>query len=137
MVAGFPAAAALASCGVDAAAVRRIMPHVDPAAVPVKPAPVWLLRLWLPGIVGMAMPWGIYLHPGIYSDARSGQGPLIIHELMHVEQWRRHGTIGFLRRYLGDYLRNRFAGAGHHAAYEAIAAEAEARSAAAHLVGSS
>ena len=136
MTAGFPAAAALAACGVDPAAVRKIMPHVDPAAVPVRPAPPWLYRLWLPGIAGMAMPWAIYLHPAIYGDARTGQGPLIIHELMHVEQWRRHGTIGFLRRYLGDYLLNRWGGARHRAAYEAIAAEEEARAAAAYLVGS-
>lgn len=52
---------------------------------------------------------------------------LILHELVHVEQWRRHGLVGFLLRYLGDYLRNLSRGAGRRDAYMAIGLERDAR----------
>ncbi len=42
---------------------------------------------------------------------------LLRHELVHVHQWRRLGVPGFLRRYLGSYLRWRLRGSGHWAAY--------------------
>lgn len=52
---------------------------------------------------------------------------LIAHELVHVEQWRDQGRIGFLVRYLTAYLVSRGRGAAHGAAYLAIPAEQEAR----------
>ena len=51
---------------------------------------------------------------------------LLRHELVHVEQWRRYGVVGFLRRYLGAYLRLRFRGHGHKDAYRRIPLEEEA-----------
>jgi hypothetical protein len=45
---------------------------------------------------------------------------------VHVEQWRRLGAVGFLRRYLGAYLRWRARGYGHWAAYRRIPLEVEA-----------
>lgn len=56
---------------------------------------------------------------------------LLRHELVHVVQWRRHGVVGFLVRYVGAYLRWRLRGYGHGGAYRRIplevAAEWEAR----------
>jgi hypothetical protein len=52
---------------------------------------------------------------------------LLAHEMVHVRQWRELGVPGFLRAYLGDYLRGRRAGLGHRDAYRAIALEEEAR----------
>lgn len=51
---------------------------------------------------------------------------LLAHELAHVRQWQRLGAVGFLRRYLGSYARNRRQGLGHRAAYLAIPLEIEA-----------
>ena len=51
---------------------------------------------------------------------------LLRHELVHVEQYRRHGLLGFLRRYVAAYLRWRLRGYGHWAAYRRIPFEASA-----------
>jgi hypothetical protein len=51
---------------------------------------------------------------------------LLRHELVHVRQWRRLGVAGFLRRYLGAYLRWRVRGYPHRAAYRRIPLEIEA-----------
>jgi hypothetical protein len=56
----------------------------------------------------------------------AGDGRLLRHELVHVRQWREHGVVGFLRRYLGAYLRWRLYGYGHWAAYRRIPFEVEA-----------
>jgi Domain of unknown function (DUF4157) len=51
---------------------------------------------------------------------------LLRHELVHVEQWRRLGVVGFLGRYLGAYLRWRLRAHGHRGAYLRIPLEVEA-----------
>ncbi|HUO86730.1 MAG TPA: DUF4157 domain-containing protein [Thermoanaerobaculia bacterium] len=56
----------------------------------------------------------------------SGVG-LAAHEVVHVLQYRRHGTIAMLWRYLVDYLRGRRARLGHHASYRGIGFECAAR----------
>lgn len=48
------------------------------------------------------------------------------HELVHVRQWRELGVLGFLRRYLGAYLRWRLRRYPHWAAYRRIPLEIEA-----------
>ncbi len=48
------------------------------------------------------------------------------HELVHVRQWRRHGLIGFLVRYLVAYGLGRLRRKGHRGAYERIPFEIEA-----------
>jgi hypothetical protein len=58
--------------------------------------------------------------------AASESERLLQHELVHVRQWRRFGIVGFLRRYLGSYLRWRLRGYGHWAAYRRIPLEVEA-----------
>jgi len=56
----------------------------------------------------------------------AGDARLMRHELVHVRQWRRLGVSGFLRRYIGSYLRQRLRGYGHWAAYRRIPLEIEA-----------
>lgn len=51
---------------------------------------------------------------------------LLRHELEHVRQWRELGVLGFLRRYLGAYVRWRLRGYPHWAAYRRIPLEIEA-----------
>ena len=62
----------------------------------------------------------------IVRAASASSESLLRHEGVHVEQWRRLGVVGFLRRYLGDYLRLRVRGYGHRAAYLRIPLEVEA-----------
>jgi hypothetical protein len=51
---------------------------------------------------------------------------LLRHELEHVRQWREHGVLGFLVRYVRPYLRWRRRGYSHWAAYRRIPFEIEA-----------
>lgn len=55
-----------------------------------------------------------------------GDQRLLRHELVHVEQWRRHGVVGFLVRYLGSYMVWRLRGRGHWDAYRRIPFEVQA-----------
>lgn len=60
------------------------------------------------------------------ADAASDAFRLLAHELSHVAQYRRLGAAAFLGRYVGEYLRGRFAGLDHRTAYLAISFEREA-----------
>lgn len=103
------------------------LPNLDPATVRFRRAPrlMWLIRrLFLPTARAITLPWGVYLHPDVYPQV--GSARLLVHELAHVEQWRRLGVVGFLRRYLGDYFRARANRTPHLAAYKSISLEVEA-----------
>lgn len=54
--------------------------------------------------------------------------PLLAHEMAHVRQWAELGSVGFLWRYLGGYLRGRVRGLSHQEAYRGITLEQEAES---------
>ncbi len=41
-------------------------------------------------------------------EERLGRRPLLVHELVHVSQYRQRGFLQFLGRYLSDWARNRF-----------------------------
>lgn len=62
----------------------------------------------------------------IVRRSAAGSAPLLRHELVHVRQWRTYGVVGFLRRYLGSYLRWRLRGYAHWAAYRRIPFEIQA-----------
>lgn len=51
---------------------------------------------------------------------------LLRHEHVHVRQWRRHGAVGFLVRYLLPYAAQRLLGRSHRSAYLRIPFEIEA-----------
>ena len=61
--------------------------------------------------------------------AVSAEPGLLRHEEEHVKQWRELGVAGFLRVYLGSYVRWRWLGFGHRAAYRLIPLEVEAEAA--------
>ena len=83
-------------------------------------------RLW----VGGPVPPGVdAITLGSLVIVRRGSADseeLLRHEGVHVLQWRRLGVVGFLRRYLGAYLRWRLRGYGHRPAYLRIPLEVEA-----------
>ena len=94
--------------------------HVD--GVDTARARVVVVPVLTPGVAAMTLGRWILVRNRHQSDVG-----LLAHELVHVEQWRTHGVVGFLRDYLGAYVRGRRAGLGHQAAYRAIPFEAEAR----------
>ena len=130
-----PAADLLRASGIDPADLGELMPRVDPAAVRVRVASPLFRRFWAKGIAAVALPTGVFVQPAIMDRLRTGAEPertgkLIVHELMHIEQWRRLGAIRHLSQYLGDYVKGRYRRLGHWEAYRAIRLEVEARAAA-------
>ncbi len=130
-----PADDLLRASGIDPTDLGELMPRVDPAAVRVRVASPWFRRFWAKGIAAMALPNGVFVQPAIMDRLRTGSEPertgrLIVHELMHIEQWRRLGAIRHLSQYLGDYVKGRYRRLGHWEAYRAIRLEVEARAAA-------
>ena len=123
----FSAAEALRASGIDEGQLTATLPSVDPSRVPVWQAARCFRFFWGRGISAVAMPWGVYLAPDVMQRPQSDLGPLMVHELTHIEQWRRLGPLGWARSYLGDYLRGRRRGLCHHDAYRAIGLEVEAR----------
>ncbi|MCP3994563.1 MAG: hypothetical protein GY722_05790 [bacterium] len=126
----------LRASGIDPESLRDLMPRVDPASVLVKVASPTARRFWAKGIAAVALPTGVFVQPTIMDRFRSGaeperSGTLIVHELMHIEQWRRLGGLAHVTQYLGDYLRGRYRRLGHWEAYRSIRLEVEAREVAA------
>lgn len=80
-------------------------------------------------LIGWALPGAAATTFGpliLVREGREDDDHLIRHELEHVRQWREHGAIGFLVRYLGPYLAWRLAGYPHWGAYRRIPFEIEA-----------
>lgn len=97
------------------------------SSVVVRPVPGWLKWVWGSGVDAMALPRVVYASPATFDRIVEGEAAsLLIHESVHVDQWRSHGAVGFLFRYLGDYLRGRAVGLPHRTAYRAIRFEREA-----------
>jgi hypothetical protein len=101
-----------------------------PSGVALRPAPPLLRAVWRSGVGAMATPRVLWVGPQTMAAIQSGRAErLLRHELTHVEQWRRHGRVGFLARYLTAYLLARAGGFSPDVAYRAIAFERAARAA--------
>jgi len=97
------------------------------ASVAVRLVPEWLARVWGSGVEAMALPRVVFASAGAFGRIIDGDAAtLLTHESVHIDQWRRYGAVGFLTRYLGDYLRGRAVGLPHRTAYRAIRFEREA-----------
>ncbi|MCI0425264.1 MAG: DUF4157 domain-containing protein [Actinobacteria bacterium] len=118
----------LADAGYDSEELRAELHPVVIEKVKVMPASRLVRALWGSDISAMTLGRLVLVAPAALSGDRKTLGRLMVHELVHVRQWTDYGVVGFLRRYLGDYLRGRRQGAGHRLAYRAIRLEAEARS---------
>jgi hypothetical protein len=113
--------------GLDSAAVGARVGLDDIDRLALRPAPRWMIALWGGRATAMTLPWAIYVHPRLLVGDRQALGELLVHELVHVRQWRELGVRRFLVRYLADYWRGRRSGLGHRRAYMAISLEEEAR----------
>jgi hypothetical protein len=98
----------------------RAFTHVP--TVDVERARIVVVPVLTPGVAAMTVGRWILVRPGRGDDVG-----LIAHELVHVQQWREHGALPFLWRYLADYARGRLRGEPHWTAYTAITFESEAR----------
>jgi hypothetical protein len=92
--------------------------------------------MWARGISAVAVPWAVYVLPRHLDRPAGDLGRLIVHELTHVDQWRRLGLLRWARAYLGDYLRGRRRGMSHDEAYRQIGLEVEARAVSLRIPGS-
>lgn len=100
---------------------------LDISNVSIRPMPVWMSRVLGSRVAAMTLGNTILVAAHRYDEVVSGEQPdLLRHELVHVGQWHREGSVGFLTQYIGDYLRNRLIGLNHRVAYRAIGFEAAA-----------
>ena len=130
----------LATVDLDDAVVRSILPRVRPENVSIRVAPMFFRAVWGRRISAVALPWGVYVRPHVMLRIRAGTEPLrnarlIMHELVHVEQWRRFGGWGLLRRYGSDYLHGLLRTRSHWEAYRGVRTEVEARAASRLVLG--
>jgi hypothetical protein len=117
----------LSAAGLDLPTLCAELHPVDPNSVRVRSAPWVMRKVWPEGIAAMALPRRVYLSPDLLASDANRVKYLLVHELVHVRQWSDYGFFGFLRRYLGEYLRGRRQGLGHKAAYLNNRLEGEAR----------
>lgn len=117
----------LTESGLDTDELRVLIYPIQPEQVWLRPASPLLMRIWGPGIQAMTVRSWVFVDPRVLNGDKAKLGLMIIHELVHVRQWSDLGALGFLRRYLGDYLRGRRNGLTHRDSYIAIDLEAEAR----------
>lgn len=75
----------------------------------------------------MTVPWAIYVRPDVLAGDRNALARLIVHEMVHVRQWRQLGVWRFTLRYTFAYTSGRRQGLTHQQAYLAIPLECEAR----------
>ncbi len=106
--------------------LRAELHPVDPESVRVTRAPRLLRWLWPAGIRAMATPGRVFLDPALLEGDPARIQGLVVHELVHVRQWADYGRLGFLRRYLAEYLRGRRQGLGHQMSYRSNRLEVEA-----------
>ncbi len=131
---------ALTAARIDTDEVRRKLPHVEPYAVPIRLARPWFRATWAKGIAAVTMPWAIYVTDTVFARLADEteawrHGTLIVHELVHLEQYRRLGSARHITQYLGDYLGGRRRGRSHWDAYRQVRLEVEAREIAARFAG--
>ena len=100
---------------------------LDISNVSIRPMPRWMSRLLGSRVAAMTLGNTILVPVHRYDEVVGGEQPdLLRHELVHVGQWHREGSVGFLAQYTSDYLRNRLIGLNHRIAYRAIGFEAAA-----------
>ncbi len=104
----------------------RIRPVV-PDDVTVYPAPISMRRVWNRDTGAMTIGNRIFVRPDLLQNPGPALEDLMVHELVHVRQWRNRRMVGFLGSYVRQYLMARFWGARHHIAYMSIDSEVEAR----------
>jgi Domain of unknown function (DUF4157) len=111
----------------DIPELHEAISPVRPESVTVYPASVLMMRVWNRGTAAMTVGSRVFMKPDLLETSGPAIEDLIVHELVHVRQWKDQRTAGFLASYFRQYLMARMFGAPHHVAYMSIDAEVEAR----------
>jgi hypothetical protein len=126
----------LTASGISPDHVAFALPGIDFGQIVIRSAPSWLTRLWGKAVSAMTLRTTIYIRSDVLEAAPSVLGPLIVHELVHVQQWKQFGVVRFLWKYVAGYFGGRLTGLPHRDAYRVIPIEVEAREIANQLQGS-
>lgn len=124
----------LRNAGYDTDVLRVRLAPVDPDRVNIYPASAMMRRLWLKGIQGVTIHNLVFVDREVMIGDPKRFGRLVIHELVHVRQFRDAGYIGFMAHYIRDYAGGLLTGKKLRQAYLDVAAEREARELTAELV---
>ena len=114
------AAVATRNAGVDTG-------DLDISGVSIRMMPYWMQMALGTSVAAITLGNNIFAAKDRYEAVVSGKNPgLVVHELVHVDQWRREGSVAFVSRYVSEYVRNRMIGLDHRNAYRAIGFEVAA-----------
>jgi hypothetical protein len=113
--------------GWDSDLLRDHIRPIEPWNLTLRAASPVVLRMWGSGIQAMTIKNWIVVDPVYLTGDRDRLARLTVHELVHARQWHEFGLVGFLRRYLTDYVQGRRQGMSHRDAYMQIGFEVEAR----------
>ncbi|HUG31411.1 MAG TPA: DUF4157 domain-containing protein [Acidimicrobiia bacterium] len=117
----------LRAAGFDTDALRVRIAPVDPDDINVWPASSLFRRLWRHGTHGVTHGRLVFIDPAVMVGDRRHLARLVIHELIHVRQYRATGYLHFVTSYLREYLKGRIGGLSPDEAYRQISHEREAR----------
>lgn len=117
----------LREAGYDTEALRVRIAPVDPDEINVWPASRHFRRFWRKGISGVTHGALVFIDPDVMRGDRDRLARLVIHELVHVRQYRAAGYLRFVTSYLKEYWLARFGGKAPRDAYRDISHEREAR----------
>ena len=125
----FPVIEALEAAGIEPSSVQQVAPGVDLERLLVREASSLFEKLVLRNGTAIALPHVVYMHKRAYRSRRAELAPLVVHEAIHVSQWRQNGKLRFAATYASDYFRGRIRRHGHERAFQEIRYEVQAREA--------
>lgn len=117
----------LREAGYDTDALRVRIAPIDPNRVNLLPASRFFRRFWRAGINGVTHGPFVFIAPEVLNGDRDRLARLVIHELVHVRQYKAAGYFRFVMSYLKEYWTGRIGGKTPRQAYLDISHEREAR----------
>jgi hypothetical protein len=117
----------LREAGYDTEALRSQIAPVDPDRVNIWPASLLLRSMWRKGIQGQTHGRLVFVDPDVLHADPERLARLVIHELVHVRQYKTLGYLRFTYSYLREYVSGRLRGKTSRQAYLDISHEREAR----------
>jgi hypothetical protein len=124
----------LRNAGYDTDVLRVHITPIDPDRINVYPASKTMRRFWQKGIEGVTIRNLVFVNPELMRGDPQRLARLVIHELVHVRQFNDAGYIGFMIRYIRDYVGGLLSGKKLRQAYLDVGAEREARELTAEVV---
>ena len=117
----------LRKVGYDTDALRVRIAPVDPDQINIWPASHVFRRFWRSEISGVTHGKFVFVDPEVMRGDPNRLGRLVVHELIHVRQYKAAGYLRFVTSYLKEYWIGRLGGKSPRDAYLDISLEREAR----------